>query len=220
MIVTDPDGIDDVIGGALKSQTGQTFGAFQTAASEGSYEMSLIWDEINTVEAIAPLSTTGKDRVFIAEFYDQAGHVNRAELVIQLGCESGLGSVCDADGSCINLQTNDDHCGACGSQTGDSEYCKEGEIACSSGNDRECVGWYASELNIDIDLYCPSFCKADLVLSDLSRTCYEQCEAVDSFCTKAVGTYTNQDVRGDCGWIWALSGRHGQLSEVLCECSL
>src|SRR5262245_32614596 len=51
-VVTDPDGIDDVIGGQLRDASGATYGAFQTSAAEGAYGMSLTWAALN---AVAPI---------------------------------------------------------------------------------------------------------------------------------------------------------------------
>jgi hypothetical protein len=73
-LLTDPDGIDDIIGGSLVDPgTGSSYGAFQTSAAEGSYSMSVTWNEINTVAPI-DFATTGT-RGFRARFFDVAGHV-------------------------------------------------------------------------------------------------------------------------------------------------
>jgi hypothetical protein len=41
VVVTDPDGIDDIIGGTLEDPDGGTYGAFISSAEEGSYTISL-----------------------------------------------------------------------------------------------------------------------------------------------------------------------------------
>lgn len=47
-VLTDPDGIDDLIGGALMTGDEQTqLGAFVTSGQEGSYSLVLSWDELN-----------------------------------------------------------------------------------------------------------------------------------------------------------------------------
>ncbi|MEZ4460728.1 MAG: hypothetical protein R3E66_13565 [bacterium] len=51
-IVTDPDGTGDLIGGTLKSPGGATYGAFQSSAAEGSYQLMVTWSQLNAVQPI------------------------------------------------------------------------------------------------------------------------------------------------------------------------
>ena len=47
---SDPDGIDDLIGGTLNdAATGRAYGSVATAASEGSYSLTLTWADLNSV---------------------------------------------------------------------------------------------------------------------------------------------------------------------------
>src|SRR5688572_30415979 len=53
VVLTDPDGIDDLIGGSLKSEDGKsTYGAFVTSGQEGSYSLTVGWAQMNRVEPI------------------------------------------------------------------------------------------------------------------------------------------------------------------------
>lgn len=56
-VVTDPDGIDDLIGGELTTADGTaTYGAFATDAGEGAYSIVLSWGDLNTAETIETLA--------------------------------------------------------------------------------------------------------------------------------------------------------------------
>jgi hypothetical protein len=62
-VVTDPDGIDDLIGGTLTTTDGaSTFGAFATDASEGAYSISLTCKEsacvVDTEKKMKDLNTS------------------------------------------------------------------------------------------------------------------------------------------------------------------
>ncbi len=118
-VVTDPDGIDDVIGGTLVSPDGQkTYGAFATSASEGAYSLTLSWADLS---ASSPINFDQESIVtFVAEFFDQAGHMASRSVPIRLHCEGDA----SCDGVCIDLQTNSENCGACGMKC--QEPCDQG----------------------------------------------------------------------------------------------
>jgi hypothetical protein len=114
-VVTDPDGIDDLIGGTLDSPSGASYGAFATAAAEGSYEITLSWHDLNTVEAInAP--PAGTSRTFVATFFDVGGHKTVKTVSILLRCDLSGFTACA--GKCFNLTRDASHCGACGHDCG------------------------------------------------------------------------------------------------------
>lgn len=146
-VVTDPNGIDDVIGGTLLDPTtGSSYAAFATTATEGSYQVSLTWSAINTV---APIEAP---RVFRAEFFDQAGNRGSGDLTISFACDSATLTPCA--GRCVDLLTNHAHCGTCGNDLHRApdgpvpngrlwdSHCENGAPACDSGYllcDRFCV---------------------------------------------------------------------------------
>jgi hypothetical protein len=109
-IVTDPDGVDDLIGGQLVSPLGGTYGSFATAAQEGAYSLTLDWNALNQVEVIEG-PPSGISRRFIAQFFDQAGNSATQEVTIQIGCGNGVDSLCQ-DG-CLDLSADDFRCGQC-----------------------------------------------------------------------------------------------------------
>lgn len=133
-IVTDPDGIEDVIGGTLKAPSGASYGAFQTASAEGSYELQLDWNALNSVQPI--LFDESVDRAFVAEFYDQAGNKVQADVNITLRCSEPTGAACEP-GVCSDTATSTTHCGGCGNDISEvySAQCEAGQPACRSGQE-------------------------------------------------------------------------------------
>ncbi|MBX3156438.1 MAG: hypothetical protein KF773_10600 [Deltaproteobacteria bacterium] len=86
VVLTDPDGIDDLIGGTLTDETGEHhYGAFATSSQEGAYSLALSWDAIQQVEDIT--FKTGTTRKFTAEFFDTAGHSTKRSATLQLTCD-------------------------------------------------------------------------------------------------------------------------------------
>jgi hypothetical protein len=111
-VLTDPDGINDLIGGTLKDpDSGASYGSFATDAGEGAYAMTLTWDAINTVRKIE--GKGGASRVFRAEFFDQAGHSVTRDVTLMFKCVNTT-SVDLCNGQCTLIDSSVDNCGACG----------------------------------------------------------------------------------------------------------
>ena len=130
-VVTDADGVDDLIGGALDDpDTGGTYGAFATSATEGAYELTLSWSAIEQVHAIdAPIG--GASRDFRARFYDQAGHAAEQAVTVQLHCSMSGYALCD--GQCTNLAMDAHNCGKCGATIPEGQECEGGRATCVLG---------------------------------------------------------------------------------------
>src|SRR6185312_17002618 len=95
-IVTDPDGIDDVIGGNLETPDGiAAYGAFATDASEGAYSISLTWDSMNAVVAVDTDAGGSVSRTMRATFFDVEGSTVWGEVSITLGCGAATKAACD-----------------------------------------------------------------------------------------------------------------------------
>jgi hypothetical protein len=129
VVVTDPGGIDDLVGGTLLDDTGRAYGTFATEASEGSYSYQLTWGHAEGIESIvAPPTADTVERRLVARFFDVAGHVIERQFVLTLACDEAGESPCG--GSCIDRRENGEHCGACGFSCGDpswgDSYCYEG----------------------------------------------------------------------------------------------
>jgi len=141
-VLTDPDGIADLIGGNLFDPSNQNvYGTFTTSADEGSYSLTLSWAQINMIEPINA-DPTGVDRPLRAQFFDAEGHMASRDVTIKLRCATGSGpdtntACCDGTAIDMNESTN---CGACGHRC-PSPTATLSTIQCSE--DR-CMGTLAS----------------------------------------------------------------------------
>jgi hypothetical protein len=144
-VLTDPDGVDDVIGGSLKDANGGVYGAFSTSGQEGSYEMTVYWDEINQIGSIDFDYGAAQARGFIAEFWDAGGHISSTEITLDLACTSGYAG---CNGTCYDTENDIYNCGACGTSCYDdlctvNPVCGQGSCGgtpmdCSWMGDGEC----------------------------------------------------------------------------------
>lgn len=142
-VVTDPDGIDDLIGGELvDSASGAAYGVFATAAAEGAYSLEVTWFAANV---IAPLDAPpeGLERGATARFFDQGGATAEAAVPIPFRCDDDA-AACDGScsgevrcgSSCVSLDSPD-NCGRCGractdyGTAGYSAYCSDGDCVWS-----------------------------------------------------------------------------------------
>ncbi len=138
-IVTDPDGIEDVIGGSLTNQSGSvTYGALATSSQEGAYTIELSWAEINLAD---PIEFTGSlERSFIASFFDTAGHETSEAIALTFACEFEDGA---CDGQCMYLSSNS-NCGGCGVVCEDFDSCQDDEcvavFSCNPLDPNACSG--------------------------------------------------------------------------------
>ncbi|MFT5993760.1 MAG: hypothetical protein ACI82G_002765, partial [Bradymonadia bacterium] len=120
-VVTDPDGIDDLIGGTLRDPvSGSTYGSFSTSAAEGSYQIELSWADIHFVRPIDLVDT--EPRIFEAQFFDTAANLVSREMSIELYCDGGdAGAACE--GSCTRID-NTSRCGSCELSCGAANVCE------------------------------------------------------------------------------------------------
>jgi len=141
-IVTDPQGISDVIGGTLKSPSGASYGAFVTSGQEGAYQLILDWSALHAVEPLYA-EREGRSRALQAVFFDQSGNQVSRDLVVTLQCEHGTRAacagtctrndsvnICDGGDFCTDMDADLMNCGACGNVCDDvpngSPYCHDG----------------------------------------------------------------------------------------------
>lgn len=142
-ILTDPDGVNDIVGGALSDESGMIgYGPFVAAGQEGTYSISLSWDAVHQAD---PIEFEGMDltRVFRAEFYDQGANKVSKDVNLVLTCVEK--SACA--GVCTDIMTNADHCGACSSIC--EGGCDAGKCAPKWG---ECI-----QMNSGFDT-CDTYC--------------------------------------------------------------
>lgn len=151
-VLTDPDGVDDIVGGTLSDTTGMIgYGPFVAAGEDGTYSISLSWDAVHQAE---PIEFEGMDliRVFRAEFYDQAANKVSKDVNLTLMCAEG--SACD--GVCTDIMANVDNCGGCGA-------------ACEGGcMDGKCAPKW-SECIVEVD----GFATCDQYCTSVAEVCVE-----------------------------------------------
>jgi hypothetical protein len=109
-VLTDPQGLSNLVGGHLTDPTGQIqFGAF-TATNQGSYSLSLTWSQI--YEA-TNFQFVGQGPIkFIAEFFDVQGRNTTKDATLTLACEAATWGTCG--GTCYDFANDSSHCGGCG----------------------------------------------------------------------------------------------------------
>jgi hypothetical protein len=137
-VLTDPDGVDDLIGGTLLDPaTGASYGAFETSASEGSYQLTLTWPQLDAVSPIDGSLGDPMHRTLRAQFFDTAGHQTSRDLEIGLGCASASGIACST-GCADAYGTNS--CGACGNRCTDRCMAGNTAVACGDQIQRDQLG--------------------------------------------------------------------------------
>ena len=146
-VVTDPDGIDDVIGGNLETPDGiAAYGAFATDASEGAYSISLTWDSLNTVAPIDTDAGGSESRTLRATFFDVEGNTVWRDVSVTLGCGGATRAACS--GTCEDL-TSMQSCGECG------HTCSDGlECVVEGGTPRGCGRQYLAPAPVPCSYLC------------------------------------------------------------------
>jgi hypothetical protein len=112
-VVTDPNGIDDVIGGQLSTTDGgASYGSFATEASEGAYSISLTWNAIDVADSIDTDVGMALPRQFRATFFDAEGNSTYRDVGISLQCHDATDAACS--GTCTDMSVEStQHCGSC-----------------------------------------------------------------------------------------------------------
>ena len=119
-LVTHPDGLDKLVGGGLIDPTGTVnYGAF-AADNQASYSLDVSWEQMNS--AIPTTFDVSESRTLIGEFFDQAGRSTSRSASVELTC-SGK-SACS--GQCVDLRTDESHCGRCDNKLPPIESCQGG----------------------------------------------------------------------------------------------
>lgn len=149
-IVTDPDGISDVIGGTIASPEGTVYGALASSAEEGAYELELSWADLNTFVEINIDPNQAEEREFEVTLFDQAGASVTDSVSVTL--ESFFDDYAVCAGASVSL-LSDANCGVCGfsclddlgSQLGPGGECSNGDWCEKSAQ----VNVYASDTTCD-----------------------------------------------------------------------
>ena len=134
-VVTDPNGIDDVIGGTLRDPGGAIYGAFATSSQEGAYQIVLSWSQIHQVLPIQFDEGASPERELVAEFFDQAAHTASKSISLTLSCE-GHGACA---GACKDMSADVKNCKSCGTTCATGGVCGATGCGCPS-NGTVCNG--------------------------------------------------------------------------------
>ena len=169
-VLTDPDGLDDIAGGTLKSPAGDvTYGGFTSGAKKGSFTLALTWNDIHKSQPIEFVNHGTRD--FAAEFFDAEGNRATRTLSLTFDCGKQGGSACG--GACTDVSSSKTDCGRCGH-------------ACSLGRCSQSACLYEALQKTTTD--CNSLCKAVATASEPFK-----CE---STCAFTAGTTSVQSLTG------------------------
>jgi hypothetical protein len=129
--VTDPDGLQDVVGGRLVDpDTGGTYGVFTASGSAGAYTFALTWLGMQAVRGVPSAPVSGLSRDFRAEFFDLAGNVGTGTVTMLIAC--GLTGYGVCNNQCRLLGTSTD-CAACNDAVPTGGSCFNGTPVCPAG---------------------------------------------------------------------------------------
>lgn len=156
-ILTDPDGVQDIIGGSLLKADGSAdFGPFVAAGQEGTYSITLSWAQIHQAVPIH-FEDMAESRTFNAQFFDQAANSTTKTISVNLQCAGG--SACD--GTCTDLASDGANCGSCGH-------------SCTS---MDCEGGGCSPTWSECFVAADGFDTCSQICQSIGETCAEaQCE--------------------------------------------
>jgi hypothetical protein len=143
-LVTDPNGIEDIVGGEIRDvQTGRTIASLSTAADEGSYQAVLTWTTIRKVwdQNLEPEESAS--RQFAIEIQDRAGHTASRNVSATLYCNASkpcdgrYGNCEDKDGDGYGLGPD---CEASDCDDTDKDVHPGAEDVCYNDIDDNCDG--------------------------------------------------------------------------------
>ncbi len=164
-VVTDPDGIGDVIGGVLESRRGASYGTFATAFEEGAYTLRLSWADLHQVDTIEFANGEDPIRELLAKFYDLAGNETVEIIEMTLHC-AGFGA---CDSRCVDQDDDRSNCGGCEVECVEPQFvCTAGDCGCPDGRE------YCEDRNI-----CLATCDA------VPRDCQPACDQINE-CTPGI----------------------------------
>jgi hypothetical protein len=122
-VLTDLDGINDVIGGTLVDQFGGTYGAFVTSAQEGAYQLDVTWAQVNQMMAVDLAYGATGQRSFTATFFDQGGNSVQKAVALTLTCKGHAACA----GTCVDTMADAQNCSTCGNVCPGGGGCAQGK---------------------------------------------------------------------------------------------
>jgi hypothetical protein len=214
-VLTDPDGIDDLIGGTLLDpDTGGTYGSFSVAAAEGSYSLSLTWEQLKTTRTIEaePLGVT---RSFRAQFFDAAGHMATRDLGITLRCNQPgtqtyyaccAGEIADLNSSQYPISSCVSSCGGCGAC---GRHCDAPPTWADTST---------TSLVVGSSSWCGDFRCVSSGSTSSSMSCQAYCASVGATCVEP--SHYTRDTRGALITYAGLGRYSGSSSVRLTSCAM
>lgn len=138
--------------------------------SEGSgvFTLALSWQAFNELLGI-DFEDEPLEEVLEVYVEDGEGRSAKRPLLLQLHCDGKGGSACD--GSCVNLATSVEHCGACYRNTPQGASCTQGERLCDNPSlvacDDACVT--SDDMNCG---RCGNICEGGASCQEGEGVCY------------------------------------------------
>jgi hypothetical protein len=185
-LVTDPDGVADVIGGVLLQPGAGVYGSFKAGGGPGTFLFTIDWKALDKMETIG-FSSGGIKRLVRAEFFDQAGHRGGQDLSIELRCDKATDGACA--GACRDLSQDVKNCGECGRSC---PSVPNGEAVCSAGKcETRCRTNYHACGNSCLSDFSPQSCgnrctpcaaPKNGTAECRNSSCWVTCDAGHRFC--------------------------------------
>lgn len=200
-LVSDPDGLQDLVGGRLVDPvSGGVYGVFTSTATPGAYTFSIDWLIMQAVRPVASSPLGGSDRVMRAEFFDLAGHTGALDLVMRLDCGLTGHGVCN--NQCTLMSTSPTNCGECGRAAPAGQVCRDGQPQCAVAGQTHCP---AQGVCVDLQTsasHCGA-CGQPVQPGQVCRNGQSVCAtATDTYCPAqqaCVNLQTNSQHCGACG---------------------
>lgn len=119
-LVTDPDGLDDIVGVSLRAADNSATYIFLDQISQGTFRVAVTWDDIH---AVTPIEfETDQILETAVQAVDSMGNTDQDFLSTTLTCRGDVA----CDGSCTTLGTSE-NCGSCGDTCTRPAYCSENQ---------------------------------------------------------------------------------------------
>jgi hypothetical protein len=172
-VMTDPDGVMDIVGGTLLSaDESHNFGAFGEPGVAGTYTFTISYLDMRMAK-IVPNFFQMQAITLLVRFFDQAGHVTTRTIDVEVACGDWV-----CAGACTTTAYDDFNCGGCG---------------------RVCVGANSSS---STRICSSSKCRPDYIglVKAPDSTCDEACKTNGTVCVEN-GCFPSSTLEVDNGGI-------------------
>lgn len=136
VVVTDPDGVEDIVGPLLIEPISSTTLGTLTSSGAGTFTATVSWNTWSSVDPVEFSGAAGDVRFVRVQFSDVAGHRVTSTERIQVVCDGGL-PACDGRCGAVRCAGQDNTCldteGSPISADGLCGICGQGCSSCASG---------------------------------------------------------------------------------------